>query len=248
MRLVDHRCNVCGAPGRTPLDAFERERATCDGCGSTPRFRAVIHALSVELFGASLTIDEFGAGSALKGVGLSDWGGYANRLVDHFDYTNTYYHQEPRLDVVAGAPELEGALDFVISSEVFEHVPPPVGRVFENVRRMLKPGGVLILTVPYGDAPQTLEHYPELNDFEVVEEDGRHRLRNTTRDGREQVFDDLIFHGGPGFTLEMRYFSRKALLAELIAAGFDSMTIHGPCLRHGVYWKGDWAYPIAARA
>ena len=34
---------------------------------------------------------------------------------------------------------------------------------------------------------------------------------NWTADGRIETFDDLVFHGGPGSTLEMRVFSEDAL-------------------------------------
>ncbi len=52
-------------------------------------------------------------------------------------------------------PKLEGQLDFVISSDVFEHVPPPVDIAFENTRRMLRPGGLFVLE---GYTPAQLEY------------------------------------------------------------------------------------------
>ncbi len=101
--------------------------------------------------------------------------------------------------------------DFIISSDVFEHVVPPVSRAFENVWKMLKPGGVFVLTVPYGAQRETVEHFPELNEFSIVERDGSFVLRNKTRTGVLQEFNDLVFHGGPRTTLEMRVFSLKLL-------------------------------------
>ena len=38
---------------------------------------------------------------------------------------------------------------------------------------------------------------------------------NTTREGRIEEFEDLIFHGGEGETLEKRVFSLPDLLDEL---------------------------------
>jgi hypothetical protein len=113
---------------------------------------------------------------------------------------------------------------------------------------MLKPGGCLILTVPYGLDPGTREHFPELYEYKVVEHGGTYILQNRTRSGEMQEFSDLCFHGGPGATLEMRVFSEKGLLADLNAAGFDSIKIHRTHdFRHGVWWPEPWSLPISAR-
>src|SRR4029077_11767976 len=75
---------------------------------------------------------------------MTDWKAYADRLAEKFSYRNTYYYQQPRLDISAvEVPAHFLSNDFVISSEVFEHVVPPVSRAFENVSKMLKPGGLL---------------------------------------------------------------------------------------------------------
>src|SRR5215472_510771 len=164
-------CNICGANSLTALHRLSREDVSCNGCGSTPRARAVIRALSLELFGKNLVLGDFGTRPDIRGLGMTDWPGYANTLAEKFNYQNTYYHQEPRLDISAmEMPAHLLANDFVISSEVFEHVVPPVSLAFENVAKMLKPGGLFILTVPYTNKKETIEHFPELYDFTVVED------------------------------------------------------------------------------
>ncbi|MFZ0917863.1 MAG: methyltransferase domain-containing protein [Candidatus Udaeobacter sp.] len=180
---------------------------------------------------------------------MTDWEGYAVKLAEKFDYQNTYYHQEPRLDIAAAnvASNFMGK-DFIISSDVFEHVTPPVSRAFENVWKMLKPGGVFILTVPYGTQQETVEHFPELNEFSVVERDGSFLLRNKTRTGILQEFNNLVFHGGPGATLEMRIFSETALIQHLKDAGFTNIKVHRVAdLVHGIWWPEPWAFPMSAR-
>lgn len=243
----DYTCNICGTAGTTSLDELDREVVSCDGCASTPRFRSVLHALSCELFGVSMAIDDFPQRFDLQGIGLSDWDGYAGRLASRLSYRNSFLHKPPVLDIVAGAGELENSLDFVIASEVFEHVDPPVSTAFVTVARLLKPGGTFILTVPYGDGSFTHEHFPTLNEYSI-EDDGT-RIRNVRRDGAVEFFEDLTFHGGPGSTLEMRFFARRALMLELLTAGFDSVSFYGPVLSRGIYWgESDWGLPIAARA
>ena len=240
-------CNICGRACRARIDELGREVPSCRHCGSTPRFRGIVHVLSVELFGQSLPLPEFPERKDLTGIGMSDWDGYGRALAQKLDYTNTYYHQEPRLDVTKAAPELEGTLDFVISSEVFEHVPPPVSVAFRNVRKLLKPSGVLVLSVPYGPQPRTQEHFPNLYRWRLEEVGARTRLVNLTRSGHREVFDDLVFHGGPGATLEMRRFGKGGLVDELRDAGFAAPRIYPPTLDHGVYWGNDSGLPMAVR-
>ena len=74
---------------------------------------------------------------------------------------------------------------------------PPVRTAF-NARRLLKPDGLLILTVPYGLQAETMEHYPKLNDFVIEGNGGDRRLINITVDGKRETFSNLVFHGGDG--------------------------------------------------
>lgn len=249
--LVRFRCNICGADCACPRERLDRESASCDGCGSTLRMRSIIGLLTRELFGELKPLGELPVRKDIRGVGLSDWVEYATRLADVVDYTNTYYHQEPQLDITAIGDDIAGSCDFIISTDVFEHVLPPVSRAFEGARRLLKPGGLLVLTVPYAlEFSHTREHFPNLHKW-VVEGDklSGYRLRNLREDGVEEVFEDLVFHGGPGSTLEMRLFSRDSLLAELKAAGFSDVRIADEDLPEiGVLWPCHWSLPVLARA
>lgn len=61
-----------------------------------------------------------------------------------------YLSERSKPDVVCSATELpfpENAFDTVTSTEVLEHVPEPL-RALREMRRVLKPGGYLILSVP----------------------------------------------------------------------------------------------------
>lgn len=249
---VAFRCNICEAENVVPVSGLRREMRSCDTCGSTVRVRSIVHALTSELFGRSLSLREVPHVAGMRGVGMTCWNGYAQPLAERIGFRNTFYHREPRLDILAIDPADEGSLDFIVSSDVFEHVTPPVGRAFENARRLLKPGGVLILTVPYdqpdvADAP-TIEHYPSLHDFEVVEVNGRKIVRNTTADGEVEEFRDPVFHGGAGQTLEMRVFSEASLIRAFVDAGFDDIGVYRrDYLPAGVKWLAPVSCPIAAR-
>lgn len=244
------RCNICGANCDTLLDQLGRETRSCESCGSTPRYRALIRALTFALFRKPIALPDIDRHEEMTGLGLTDCDNYAGRLAEKFAYQNTFYHQEPKLDISdpAIASCLIGSQDFIISSDVFEHVAPPVDKAFRNAWTILKPGGVLVLTVPYGLQAETIEHFADLNDYSVVNQEGSYVLRNITATGEIQEFRQLVFHGGPGTTLEMRVFAQDDLLRRLRQAGFDEVYIHRtPDFAHGVWWPELWSLPITAR-
>lgn len=221
---------------------------SCMNCGSTVRMRTIVHVLSTVLFGKSLSLQDFPFQPHVRVSGLSDWDGYAVPLARKLAYTNTFYHQEPKLDITSIDPALEETLDILISSDVFEHVAPPVSAAFENSFRLLKSGGTLILTVPYNLESETKEHFPELFQYEIRKENGESVLYNLTRDGREQTFENLNFHGGAGETLEMRRFSLEGLRIELSNAGFQKVEVISDAnFKYGIYFGYNWSLPIIAR-
>lgn len=258
-RLLSHRgvapetlvyeCNICSARCALPISLLDREAGACASCGSVMRHRAVVQVLSQALFGRPLAIAEFPSEKRrLRGLGMSDNHMLAAHLGKQLDYTNTYFHQEPRVDVCAPAPEHLRAYDFVTSSDVMEHVAPPVERGFAGLRSLLKPGGILVLTVPFMMDGDTVEHFPDLHDYALEDRQGRKVLVNRTRDGRRQEFPDPVFHGGDGATLEMRHFSEAGLRLALERTGFRDITFHRqPCFRFGIFWAHPWSVPVSAR-
>lgn len=246
---IPFRCNICGTGNGSTPAGLTREGITCTHCGSSVRFRAMVHLVTREMLGRPVALHAMQRRPDIAGIGLSDAWSYAHRMARKFDYTNTYYHTDPRLDITDVGDEHAGRYDFITSSDVFEHVRPPVLRAFVNARRMLKPGGKLILTVPSSLADETTEHYPLLHDYTVHEADGRYTMTNRTRDGVVQTFDNLVFHGGPGATLEMRVFSRRALERDLLAAGFARVRIAAETyLPFGIHWADPFSAPMVACA
>ena len=245
---IEFQCNICGLENRLERSRFDRERRSCERCHSSVRTRSIVHLLSMELFGESLTIDDFPKSEHIIGIGLSDWKGYADALAKKFAYVNTFYHKSPKFDICN--PKDFGPVDFLIASEVFEHVAPPVHNAFTGSHATLKDGGVLILTAPFTNKPgRTIEHFPELHDYKLARRMfGGYKLVNTTADGRRQVFRNLKFHGGEGQSLEMRIFSRDDILGHLRTAGFTRVDVRDEdCPERGILWLRPWSTPMVAR-
>lgn len=244
------QCNLCGAHGSAaPERLGDREAATCQVCGSSLRHRALVAALQQRLWGEVRPLRTLRRDPRLAGLGMSDVHVYAQWLQRRVGYTNTFFHQAPRLDIQDPDRDFLGRHDFVISSDVLEHVAPPVATAFGNLHGLLKPGGVLAFTVPYAPEGETREYFPELHAFRIEGEGRGRSLLNTTRDGRLEAFDDLCFHGGDGATLEMRIFALPDLLRQLAAAGFRDIQVHDqPQPQWGIVPDSACSLPITAVA
>ena len=247
---LEFQCCICSENVRTQLTKLSREMPSCPTCGSTVRMRAMIALLSRGLFGRIIPIRDFPLAPEIVGLGLSDWIGYAAPLAKRLGYTNTYFHKEPNLDITDVPDRLVGSCDFVISTDVFEHVQRPVSKAFEGARRLLKPGGLFVFSVPFTlEGDTTVEHFPPLHDWSVRQAGGEWELIDQGFDGRVNRYGNLVFHGGDGATLEMRVFSLKSMLAEFEAAGFRDVRVEtDPILEAGVYWPQPWSVPVTARA
>ncbi len=243
-----YTCNVCGADDWCQAPEMHREGAPCSTCGTNIRYRGVLAALTRVMFGQIRVLRDLPADKRIRGLGMSDAVCYARWLEKTFDYTNTYYHAEPLLDITRPGPEHVCRYDFVISTDVFEHVAPPIQPAFDNLFRILKPGGVVVFSVPFSLEAETREHYPSLHEFSVRQEDGNWVLENTTAAGVVERFSNLVFHGGEGMTLEFRLFSLDALWRNFVQAGFVDVVVHrDPVFEHGIFWREPWSLILTAR-
>jgi hypothetical protein len=259
-------CNLCGMQNLFQAAHYlDPELPSCSRCQSNVRFRWLIDRIT----------REFAPGKSVKGIGLTDPTPVAAIMEGKFTYLNTFLDSEPRLNIRCDPSPL-GPLDFLIASEVFEHVEPPVMDAFHNAAKMLKPSGVLLLTVPWvheGDGTQVI---PELYDWKLARENddwviadrdvcypgmtfdgGPGPSLGYTREhfrewplppGGLEAFQNLVFHGGPVFSLEMRLFTRGGIEDNLRAAGFFSIQFDTCENRKiGVVFPYPWSHPIIAR-
>ncbi len=241
-------CNICGTECDRPPEGISREGASCPVCHSSTRVRAVIALLSEEMLGIPMTLTDFPVLKGIRGIGMSDSDELAEKLAQKLDYTNTFYHQAPRFDAMHPDPNDFGRYDFILTSEVMEHVPQPVEQAFVNLFHLLKPDGLLIMTTPYTLGGKTKEHFPELHNFTLASLGEKTVLVNRRRDGSIEVFEDLVFHGGPGSTVEMRVFTEESLRDNLQRAGFSSVRVALEDVpEFGVEHAENWSLPIVAR-
>lgn len=157
---------------------------------------------------------------------MSDTDIYATPLTQKFSYKNTFYHQEPKLDITDLTMWKGEKVDFLISSDVFEHIPFPVEIAFNNLSKLIKDNGVCIFSVPFDFSEKTQEHFPMLHKWTIETVNGKRLLINLRKDGIVEKFENLCFHGGPGATLEMRKFNQTDIVSYLSRAGFKEIKIH----------------------
>jgi hypothetical protein len=211
-------CNLCGEHSIYRRENLHREVPSCEFCGSTVRQRQLIHAyrqISCE--------DRPSKKGNPRVLGLSD-----HPLVEQFflsqknvHYVNTFVDEGTRLDVIRPPKAFLSWADFLISSDVLEHVPFPTNQALLGKFNVLKPGGWLLLTVPYSAKGPSVEHYPWMVDYEtVMVSPGSFKVIGVDRTGSQREVRDPIFHGGPGKTLEMRQLAVDVVIDELQRAGF----------------------------
>jgi len=86
-------------------------------------------------------------------VGVGTWPYPRQLFQDRCDYTATDCFEHPNIDVVSDIHLLTDmfqpeSFDFVLCTDVFEHIPHPWEAVRE-LHAVLKPGGILLLTTPF---------------------------------------------------------------------------------------------------
>jgi SAM-dependent methyltransferase len=183
-------CNVCGHTGEFLSPDLGREGSVCPNCSSSARSRALVCALGACLGTTDQPLYAWPR-QEVRLLEASGRGGYPVFLAEKFCYTNGEY---PAFDL-EGLQYPDRSFDFVLAGDVFEHVRNDE-RAFEEVRRVLKPGGRLLITVPF---------------------EGEETLVRVDAEGRFLAPPE--YHGGGGQSLAYRTYGRD-LLGRLNKLGF----------------------------
>jgi SAM-dependent methyltransferase len=194
------QCNICGWKGEYLRPESDREGMLCGNCASTSRLRAVIYWLAKVTGNESVPLHEWPRNRSIAILESSARGAYPVMLDDKFEYYATEYDpakiaggKQPRLFADFQALHFgDCTFDIVIASDVFEHVRDDAAG-YREIFRTLKPGGRLILTVPYTHSqPDT--------------------VRRVDTSGSEDVLlMEAEYHGGGGHTLTYRNYGRDLL-------------------------------------
>jgi len=211
------KCKWCG---RNTNLATDSEATVCDGCGLTWRATACLIAVLDGLGYSGSTIGkDIATDLSRVGLGIGDDWRLARCLYQIFRYTNTQLYSFPNLDLLNIPESAKGQFEFVVCSDVLEHVHPPMSRATDGLFELLKPGGFAVVTVPLTNESAAAEFYPDLQRYE--EKDGI--VTWVDKEGVERVDESPEFHGGEGLVLAFRIFSHDGLLVTLKDAGFTSV-------------------------
>ncbi len=223
--MENAKCNICGSAEIDHTAPFYK----CKSCHSFARMRIVSQFIIKYILNneyTSLNLASKIDRKHIRGIGLSDHHTYSPYLEKIFNYVNTFYHCEPRLDITNSSDiEKYTELDFIVSTDVFEHTRPPAELAFNNAASMLRKGGILIFSVPTNSDSQTVERYPSLNKYKIVNIEDKYLIINININGTVELFSDPIFHGGIGEAVEMRIFSETHVISLLTDTGFNVMNI-----------------------
>lgn len=210
-------CNICILPSITVSLEDRREGHICIRCKSNARQRLIQFAIDFVTKRGVKSKGDF------RVIGVSDSEVTSVALSRKFGskYKNYQYHEEPFLDITKPGINLFNSADIVVCSEVLEHVPAPVQPAFDGLAKILKSSGTLIISVPHSqNNSRHIEHFLELRNAELL--DGS-KYRGITVEGKIITYENLVFHGGAGSTLEHRVFSEESLIRELKKAGFKNL-------------------------
>jgi SAM-dependent methyltransferase len=203
------QCTICGHSGAFLNPEQTREGTQCRNCGASSRHRAVVHTLGMLLGRTGTPLFQWKPDRAIRILESSARGSYPAMMKELFEYYATEYDETK---IAEGKQPTEYAdfqklhfadkhFDVVIASDVFEHVRKD-DQGYREIFRVLKPGGSLLLTVPYDhERPQTLKRVDTSGPTDV------HLL-------------EPEYHGGGGLTLTYRNYGRD-LLDLLTSVGYS---------------------------
>ena len=154
-------CSVCGGDARFvrnswmlptelarawPEGFVDRESLLCSACGSSARVRGVADAL-VALYGTGGTsVADLVEEDAFRALRIAELNAIGRMHAVLGRLPNLTYAEYPEEDVMA-LSYADASFDLVLTSDTLEHVEDPM-RGMREIRRVLRPGGCHVFTVP----------------------------------------------------------------------------------------------------
>lgn len=230
-------CIACFKPSKSLEGSYGREGSNCRSCNSTSRDRAMLLAIHGSYLRKILKNPRYRPNI----VGVSDGELMATALkrIYREKYQNFHYHLEPYLDITQVPLRLHSSADIISCSEVLEHVAPPVRLAFKGLFEILKPQGSLIFSVPHTlSATPHIEHFPDMLSYQLdLKANQKPRMIANLTNGEIAVYENLVFHGGVGSTIEFRVFSESSLKTFLNDQGFKKFNKKRNVVLLGISWE-----------
>lgn len=202
------RCPLCGPSAFVRFDASEWA-VRCLRCESTPAVLALVRVLRRERR-SRLRRDRFyemsSSGPLVAWLGEKGGGLTCSEFFDGIE--PGAWHNGVQCQDVQALTYKEESFDVCTSTEVLEHVPDDA-RAFSELRRVLRPGGLLAFTVPLSGESVTVER------ARLVDGRIEHLCRPEYHDDRLR---------GRGQVLAFRTYGED-IVERLLRAGFDSAEI-----------------------
>ena len=208
-------CIACGSAPEISVSG--REDVVCSRCGVTWRIGACLYALH-EGLGVGGAFGKMEPDLSRVGIGVSDDWRLASLLASRFAYTNTFLHRFPYLDISDPPEILRDSLEFVICSDVLEHVMGDVQVAMRGLLSILRPGGFIVTSIPIA-GPDHVEYFPGCRSYVELGSS----VEWTDNLGIVRRNDAPIYHGGQGQTLTFRQFTEDSFAKALEQAGFANI-------------------------
>jgi SAM-dependent methyltransferase len=156
-------CNICGHDGPFRWPERPREGHVCGNCSASSRQRALLYVLGAALGQDDRPLVAWHPLPEVRVLEASGRGAYSMLLAQKLRYCNSAYrpnrdgdqHPWGRHADLERLAYPDASLDIVLAADVFEHVRED-GRAFAEIHRVLRPGGLIIFTVPYEPQAETL--------------------------------------------------------------------------------------------
>lgn len=154
-------CSVCGEQSRFvrnswvlpaelarqwPEGFVDRESQLCASCGSSRRVRGVADALLARYADGALSVAELVAEPGFRALEIAEVNAIGRMHPFLAGLPGLTYFEYPQEDIQA-LSYADASFDLVLSSETLEHVEDPL-RALRETRRVLRPGGRHVFTVP----------------------------------------------------------------------------------------------------